>query len=231
MTGSRGRRRSAARARPAPAGTGSARGRGPAPAGPRTPSSTAASPASSSARSVAIRFAKPKKSSARRKNPRWVRVAQVSVMALARARTPSSVGSSAASAVPAVIAREAIASASRTVDLPDPFSPTRSVTGVSKCRVRSVLTAGRSNGKPRRRAGRGGGPREGGSRPQSAISVRVSGGPDRAIQPPDTAGGRQRRTWDPERRAIGGTGAETAGSGACETPPEGGNEWRRASGD
>ena len=69
-------------------------------------------------------------------------------MARARRRTPASVGSSAASVEPAVIARAAIASASRTVDLPDPFSPTNSVTGASNRSERSERTIGRSNGNP-----------------------------------------------------------------------------------
>ena len=101
---------------------------------------------------VAIRRAKPKKSSARRKKPRWVRLAHDRRRSPARARTPASVASSAASAEPAVVALAAIASASSRVDLPEPFSPTRIVTGWSSTRSDRVAIAGTSNGKAGRAA-------------------------------------------------------------------------------
>ena len=56
--------------------------------------------------------------------------------------------SSAASALPAAIARDAIATASRIVDLPEPFSPTNIVTGVSKLMPGNERIAGRSRGSP-----------------------------------------------------------------------------------
>jgi hypothetical protein len=48
-----------------------------------------------------------------------------------------------------VIARLAIAVASRSLDFPDPFSPTKIVTGRSSSSRGSELTAGTSNGKAR----------------------------------------------------------------------------------
>src|SRR4051812_8131728 len=46
------------------------------------------------------------------------------------------------------MARAAIAIASRRVDLPDPFSPTKKVTGDVRCRPGKERMAGSSNGKP-----------------------------------------------------------------------------------
>ncbi len=56
--------------------------------------------------------------------------------------------SSVASRLPAVTERAAMASASSSVDLPEPFSPTRSVTGVSNRSSPRLRIAGMSNGKP-----------------------------------------------------------------------------------
>ena len=41
-----------------------------------------------------------------------------------------------------------MASASMSVDLPDPFSPTKTVTGASRSRALSEETAGTENGNP-----------------------------------------------------------------------------------
>jgi hypothetical protein len=41
-----------------------------------------------------------------------------------------------------------VAIASRSVDVPDPFSPTKKVTGVCSSIISSVRTTGTSNGKP-----------------------------------------------------------------------------------
>ena len=75
-------------------------------------------------------------------------VAEVRVSARDRRRTPSSVGTSVASVEPAVIARAAIAIASRTVDLPDPLPPTNSVTGASNRSGAASGRSGDSNGNP-----------------------------------------------------------------------------------
>src|SRR5438552_5348401 len=79
----------------------------------------------SSARRRASRFAKPKRSSARRKNPRVVRLAQLSRSAFPRRRCASRVLSCCTSALPTAGSRAAAAMPSRSVDFPDPFSPTK----------------------------------------------------------------------------------------------------------
>src|SRR5215467_3061889 len=76
-----------------------------------------------------IRFAYPKKSSARRKKPRRVRLDQVSFSDSANFRTDSSVRSVLVLSLPTAIEPAAQAMASISVDLPEPFSPTKKVTG------------------------------------------------------------------------------------------------------
>src|SRR5215212_9415527 len=95
-------------------------------------------------------LAKPKKSSARRKNPRWVRARQVRRRRSPRARAAASVGSRRGSSPAMAIDPVAQANPSRMADFPEPFSPTRKVTGASNWRgaSRSEATAGTANGYP-----------------------------------------------------------------------------------
>src|SRR5215204_405826 len=95
-------------------------------------------------------LAKPKKSSARRKNPRWVRARQVRRRRSPRVRAAASVGSRRGSSPAMAIDPAAQANPSRIADLPEPFSPTRNVTGASNSRdaSRSEATAGTANGYP-----------------------------------------------------------------------------------
>src|SRR5918994_2799068 len=107
-------------------------------------------------------LAKPTKSSARRKNPRCVRARQVRRRRSPRARAAASVGSRRGSSPAMAIDPAAQANPSRMADLPEPFSPTRNVTGASKSSgvARSDATAGTANGYP----SSSGCPERGGSR-------------------------------------------------------------------
>src|SRR5262249_39443443 len=111
-------------------------------------SSTLRSSSSRSSRTACMRFANPKKSSARRKKPRCVRLDQTSFNALANFRTESSVRSEDMLSLPTAIEPAAQAIASNRVDLPEPFSPTRNVTGEVNSISLNDCTAGTLNGKP-----------------------------------------------------------------------------------
>src|SRR5712691_7187893 len=100
-----------------------------------------------SARRRARRLVKPKKSSARRKNPRVARFFQLRRKAFPSRRCASSVSSSCTSALPTVESRAAAAIPSSKVDFPDPFSPTKNVTGRSSASPASVRIAGTVKGK------------------------------------------------------------------------------------
>ena len=110
-------------------------------------SSMRASVSTNSARSRLSRFWNPKKSSARRKNPRLLRERQLSVSARESQSCSVSVGSSCARpAAPTDGSDAAIAIASSSVDLPEPFSPTKQVTGASRSSVPSAAIVGTVNG-------------------------------------------------------------------------------------
>ncbi len=99
-----------------------------------------------SARMDPIRLAKPKKSSARRKKPLWVRLAQANLYCRARVCKDLRLSSRWASTLPTVMERVAMANASINVDLPDPFSPTKKVTGVVNSIPVSPAMAGTEKG-------------------------------------------------------------------------------------
>jgi hypothetical protein len=82
------------------------------------------------------------------KNPRCVLFVQPSVRCEASRRAYPSVGSSLTSSPPTVIEPAPAAIASRIVDLPVPFSPTKKVTGDRNSISSNVRTTGRSNGYP-----------------------------------------------------------------------------------
>jgi hypothetical protein len=99
-----------------------------------------------SARIADRRFAKPKKSSARRKKPRPVWRLHVSLSAFPSRRWASSVASVARSADPTAGSPAAEAIPSNSVDLPEPFSPTKKVTAVGKASADNSRMTGTENG-------------------------------------------------------------------------------------
>src|SRR5437763_2885507 len=102
--------------------------------------------ASSSARSRASRLVNPKKSSARRKKPRVAFLLQLSRKAFPSRRWAARVSSRGTSALPIAGRRAAVAMPSSSVDFPEPFSPTKKVTGRSKASASSVRMAGTVKG-------------------------------------------------------------------------------------
>ena len=112
-----------------------------------------ASTASRSSRSSScfcrIDRAYPKKSSARRKNPLRVRFVHDRRKYWASLRTAASEASVLTLSLPTVMDSMAHANVSRIVDLPEPFSPTKKVTGDLKSIPLSDRTISNVNGKRR----------------------------------------------------------------------------------
>src|SRR5262245_32997245 len=91
-------------------------------------------------------LAYPKKSSARRKNPLRVRLFHARRKYWASFRRGASDLSVFTLSLPTVIDSTAQAMASNTVDFPEPFSPTKNVTGDVNSKSRNDWTTSRSNG-------------------------------------------------------------------------------------